>query len=663
MVPLQFQSHRSDWSILAILFFAVLMIYLPLRGHQFLEPEDIVRIVGNPRFEESMNFGAAFDEFGHRHAGEWAPLAMVSLRIDAAIFGRESAAGFLTTNLLLHLLNSALLLAVLRRLGARTLVAGFVTLAFAVHPIQVETVARLGGRAELLGASFWMLALLFYTSRAAAPLGALRESGLLLCMVAGFTASRSILVLPVILLLLDLWPLARTDWRGAIIEKIPLVLVLVIGAIFLAKTSPGITGGFEATLPDGHRVTSAITAILLSIRDLVWPMHLSPFHVPPQQVSWAGTLAALGALIGIGVLCIREPAAVRMGCVLFLLLLAPALLIVGPEPFSRADHWLYLPVIGIAWILAASVRRWNRMNRGLGGAVLLFLTISAHAQVDVWQDTGSACARAIEVEPENWYAHARLGDLSRQAGEFQTAERHYLIALGQVPGFAWAQAGLADVIQDGGNEEAARSLYENVLLTRWEDEDAGRRLGFVLLRIDRDATAARLLESALAGDPGSGDLHAGLALAHARLGRIDSARDHREQALHYKPTTLAGQNSLAWLLATAPETTLRDPELALRIVALRPDTERSSAELLDMEAAALAAQGSFAEAFGVAQDAAALADNDGWTLFSAQIRDRAQMYLQGEIWTESRNSDPTAHTEVDEQGDGEDQRQDDPGHH
>jgi tetratricopeptide (TPR) repeat protein len=663
MIRPRLQIHRSDWLILAILVFAVLAVYLPMRSHEFLEPEDIVRIVANPRFEGSIDPRAAIEEFGHRHAGEWAPLAMVSLRIDATIFGRESAAPFLTTNLLLHLLNSALLLAVLRRLGAGTPFAGFVALAFALHPVQVETVARLGGRGELLGASFWMFALLIYPSHATARLRPLRELGLLLCMVAGFAASRSMLLLPVILLLLDLWPRGRTDWRSAILEKTPLFLVLIIGAVFLTTTNPGVTDGFAATLSNGHRFANAVTAILLSLRDLVWPRYLSPFHIPPPQVSWDGTLAAVGALIGFGVCCIRQAALVRLGWVLFLALLAPPVLFVGHEFFSRADHWLYLPMIGIACVLAGTARRWNRINFGLGAAILLGLALSAHAQVDVWQDTRSACARAIEIEPNHWYAQARLGDLSRQTGEFRTAERHYLIALGRTPGFAWAQTGLADVIHDGGDPESARSLYENVLQTGWDDEDAGRRLSFALLRIHRDDAATQLLESALARDPGSGDLHAGLALAHARLGRIDSARDHRDRALNDRPTTLAGQSSLAWLLATAPEPALRDPHLALRIVVATPDTERAHADLLDMEAAALAADGRFAEAFGVAQDAATVAENDGWARFSAQIRDRARVYLQGEPWTEPRSSDPAAHTKVDEQGEGEDHRQDDPGHH
>ena len=654
MTSLHTRLRRSDWSILAILVVALLVLYLPVRGHEFLEPEDIIRVVANPHFDQGISVRSVLDEFGHRHFGGWTPLAEISLQLDATILGRESPAPFLTVNLLLHLLNAGLLLVFLRRLGTGTSATAFVVLVFALHPVQVETVARIGGRGELLGASFWMFALLLYTARAAAPLRPLREIGLLLCMVAGFAATPFVLLLPAILLLLDFWPLARRDWRNAVMEKVPLIAVLILGSIFLAMTADPRTVGDLGS--DGSIFANALTALLLSARDLFWPAELSPFHVSPPQDSLARTLAGFGALIGISILCARRSARVRQGWIWFLVLLLPALFLGGHGFFFRADHWLYLPLIGIAWALADGPVRSGRVRIIVGTTVLLFLAISARVQVGIWQDSESLCAQAIRVEPTNWFAHSRLADLAREAGESRAAEDHYLTALIRVPGYSWAQTGLADAFKDRGDTESARSLYENVLQTGWEDEDAATRLGFVLLWIRRESTALPLLESALVHDPRSGDLHAGLALIHARLGDIDRARHHREQALGERPGTAVGKSSLAWLLATAPEPALRDPGLALEITVGAPDSELSRARLLDIKAAVLAAQGSFAEAFRVAQNAATLADNDEWPRFSAEIRDRARAYLQGEVWTEPRDSAPAAHAEVDQQREDEDRR-------
>jgi tetratricopeptide (TPR) repeat protein len=654
MAPLRTHLHCSDWSILAILAVAVVMIYLPVRGHEFLEPEDIFRVVGNPHLDHGIGLGSALAEFAHRHSDQWTPLAEISLHLDATIFGRNSAAPFLTVNLLIHLLNAGLLLAFLRRLETSTPTTAFVVLFFALHPIQVETVARIGGRGELLGASFWMTALFLYTARATAPLRPRREVGVLLCMVAGLAATPGILLLPAILLLLDFWPLGRTDWHNAIMEKLPMIVVLILGAVFLASpTSPG-----TAREPGsgGPLFVNAVTGLLLSVRDLVWPTDLSPFHVPPTRISIVGTLAGLGALVSVSILCARRSTQLLQGWIWFLLLLLPALSFGGHGLFFRADHWLYLAMIGIAWAAAGIPVQSSRVGFGIGFAVLLVLAVSARAQVGVWQDSESVYMRVIEVEPTNWYGNARLADLAREAGEFRTAEDHYLTALIRVPGYFWAQTGLADAIRDDGDSESARSLYESVLRTRPEDEDAGSRLGFVLLQIHRESAALPLLESALTRDPHSGDLHAALALTHARLSNTDRARHHRDQALHAWPTTVAGQSSLAWLLATAPEPSLRDPELAMRIIVAKPDTERSRATLLDIEAATLAAEGSFAEAFRTAQKATTLASNDEWPRFSAEIRDRARVYLQGNVWTDARGSAPAPRAEVHEQRQGKNDR-------
>lgn len=500
---------------------ASVAVFAPVRDHTLVDFDDYIYLRDNPRMDEPLDGEWLWRNLNEPYAAYWIPLTWLSYRIGVAAHGNVAACHLLV-NVGFHAINSVLLFYVLFRMTRARWRSAFVAAVFALHPLHVESVAWASERKDVLSACFWLLAMLAHAARwdpARPPRSEARARWLELSVAAalalGLLAKPSLVTLPFSLLLLDFWPLRRFecdagfDFRAlgrATFEKLPL-FGLCLGAgtmVFFTQQSMG-GMNFASDLSWPVRLANAVGSYFVYIGDAFWPTGLAVFYPHPTLLPplWR-PLAALAGLLLISALAFRQWRRrpwFTAGWFWFLGNLVPVIGIVGVGMQSHADRWMYLPLIGLAVIVAwganEAIERRPRVRAAVATAAVIALcalAVTARMQVVVWRDTRALFEHAVHVVPDNWFAHHRLAVLHRNEGRLQAAESAYLEALIVMPGYAYAQGELADVLAAQGRSAAAELLYANVPKTGWLDPQAGPRLAAVLRSTGHEAAAAALRE-------------------------------------------------------------------------------------------------------------------------------------------------------------------------
>lgn len=636
-------------ALVCLLVGAICMVYAPVVDHAFVHLGEGEAIPGAPFLHEPLD--GAWLRALLVPSTSWSVLGRVSLRIDAETFGLERAGPLLLVNVALHALASVLLLLALTRISRAPIPSALAAALFALHPLRVESVSRLDARGDLLALVLLFLALWRYAHRESARMSLRLESLLWTSLVVGALASPLMASLPFLLLVFDRWSQSvravdrRIDPRAVVVEKLPLFAVALASLLLLVwSNAQGPHAEFTSALAPRLRWTAPWLASATLLREILWPVGITSLHARSlQPAAWgavAGAMLLVAALAAPALPRRARPAWWVAGASVWTLALLPCCL--AASAWARDERWTALALLGIAMLVGFAVHAaiGARIPRiagwGLGLALLAALSLLARAQVDRWQDERTLLEYAVEVDPSSWMAHDRLARLHAAEGRTGAALRHCLQTLALAPGFAAAQRELGHWVAQEGDLRAASLLHENAELTGWRDRAAAARLGPLLVRIGFDAAALPLLESALRDRPRSGEVHAALALVHARTGDTARARHHLDLALATAPVSSTGQFLLVWLLATSPEETLADPQLAAQRASAALDPDAPDPDLLDALGAALARQGEWVAAFETARRAARLAELRGWESHAAALRGRSLEYLQHRAWTEAR---------------------------
>lgn len=519
-------------------------LYWPIRAHEWVAWDDFDYITRNPHIALGLSSEGISWALSSFHLANWFPLTWLSWMLDYERAGFD-ASTFLTTNLALHALDSGLLYLALLRLTGSAGRSAFVALVFAVHPLHVESVAWAAARKDPLSAVFFMLALWLHggddSTRSRWWIAA--------CFALGFAAKPTIVTLPLVLLLLDDWPLRRTRraddptrWdpeavRRVVRARLPLVgLAFVFGLVTVAAQRAGGTVQDLDALTWSMRIKAALIGYVDYLRTSVWPVGLGFFYPHPGDATsaWAAGAAGVALLVtsGLAVFAAATRPYLAVGWFWFLGMLLPAIGLVQVGAQARADRYMYLPLIGltiaVAWGIPDLLGRWRWRRLALGVAAALSigaLALRSTDQIATWRDSVTLLEHGLRVTRDNYVAHAHLGGAYLARGRTADAIAQYEAALELVP-------------------------------------------------------------------------------------------DYEEVA-----------NNLAWLLATAPQAQLRDPPRALlmaqRAVHLLGGAEPSS---LDTLAAALAANGRFAEAAETAERAERLAREAGDAAVADELHGRLRLY-------------------------------------
>ncbi|HKQ63041.1 MAG TPA: tetratricopeptide repeat protein, partial [Candidatus Polarisedimenticolaceae bacterium] len=496
-----------------------LAVYAQALRFDFVRLDDFDYVVDNPRVlggPTPANLRWALTTF---HEANWHPLTWFSLMLDAAVWGRP--AGFHATNVALHLAATLLLLHALTRLTGEFWRSAFVAALFAVHPLHVESVAWISERKDVLSVALGLLALLAwsdYVRRGSWP----SYLGTSLAFALALSAKPMLVTLPLLLWLLDLWPLERR----ATLEKLPLLLLSLASACvtFVAQSRAGTVGGWSG-YPLGTRLANALVSGALYLGKTLWPFDLAAFYpydpaIPPLAVACAAAvLLAVTATVLAGA---RRRPALAIGWAWFAIALVPVSGLIQVGLQARADRYTYLPSIGLFLMVAWSV---PARRVGCAAAVLLVLAASwrAHAQARTWRDSRTLFTHMLRVTGPNPIAYAGLGDELSARGEAREALEHYRRAVALAPGVGVFHAQYGRALAGVNDLEAAAREYRQALAAAPDDPDLLADLAIVAARAGRAAEASALLDPV---DP-AGHPHLLEARAYVAIGE-----GRAEEALH-----------------------------------------------------------------------------------------------------------------------------------
>ena len=656
------RTARHVWIALGLAG-AILAVYLQVRGHDFVNFDDYIYVVQNPNFEGGLTLANVVRAFTTPYAAYWIPLTWISLLIDLEVYGLH-AAGFLLTNVALHIVATVLLYFFLVRTTLTTWRSAFVAAIFALHPLQVESVAWVTERKNVLSAVFLLTALHIHASRSRTRS---TRTGLLLLGVTilGLLTKPALVTLPVMLLLLDYWPLGRLTkspgdrlpdkallW-SAVKEKAPLfAAAIVAGAI--AVYTQATMGGMELSerIPALVKITNALGSFLMYLVTAFWPAGLAALYPMPLVVgSWILPVLGAVALAG-GTWLALDPRTARpyltMGWIWFVLLLAPVLGFLHVGVQARADRFMYLPRIGLAiavtWGLVAAARRWRTGPQAAavaGAAALAVLSAIAWRQVGTWKDTVTLFEHAVAVTRDNAYAHNRLAEQYKSMMQLDLAESHYEETLRIDPGWYTPELQLANLREARGDPATAGLLRGAAERVRLNPSMAESAVGVAWMQAGRYRLARPLLERAVEKDPRSLGLHAALATVLTGLGEPKAALEHLDTAYRLDPDHPVIAANRAWLLAASPEDSVRNPNAAIQAAqaGLYVVTHLEYA-LLDALAAAHAATGRRQEALDLARRAAQMAAERGDGARAQAIHERILLYESGGTYRDA-SGDPS----------------------
>jgi tetratricopeptide (TPR) repeat protein len=626
-----------------------LAVFVQVRHHDFVDYDDYVYVGHNPHVTSGLSWQNAKEAFSVPYKVQWTPLSRISLQLDYEIHG-DDATGYLLTNVALHTLSTLLLFFALANMTGAVWRSAFVAAVFAVHPLHVESVAWTSERKDVLSALFFMLTLAAYARYTARKASKVGYALVLVCLTLGLIAKATLVTLPCVLLLLDYWPLARLG-RRAVLEKLPLLVpaAAVGAATLLIQHSAGATW-YGETIAFDARVLNAVDSYLIYIAKSFWPSGLAAFYPHPFDTLQPAQVAAEGILLlavtGVVVALRRSRPYLLVGWFWYVGMLVPVIGLVQVGLQARADRYMYLPLIGLSIALAwgAADLAQGRLARrvlAVGGAgALMALAIAAWVQVGYWRDSFTLFEHALAVTPDSHDAHKQLAVLHLRAENFEQAEHHYTRVFELAPETGRSDLvrfniGMGHALSKRHEFDAALAHYREAVRVDPNNGRANGILGLVLVYSDRAFEARPYLEVALRGQPGSAQLQAAMASVASAEGNLAEAVAYNREAIRLKPKLRPARNNLAWLLATSPDESLRDPAEALQIAeGLRDEVEEPGADLLDTLAAAYAAAGRFEEAVRSAEQAVVLAEAEGDLAMAATFRKRLSNYRSREPYVE-----------------------------
>jgi len=532
---------------------ACLIAYWPAFSNGFVNYDDPEYVTDNPPVRAGLTWEGISWAFAHSHSSNWHPLTWISHMLDVEIYGLNPM-GHHLSSVVLHILNTLLLFLVLGRMTGCRWRSAFVAALFAVHPLHVESVAWIAERKDVLSTLFWMLVMLAYASG--------RPILVILLYALGLMAKPMLVTLPLILLLMDWWPLERVKrqgWKRLFLEKTPLLAMAAASSAvtIVVQQRSGAVGALDA-IPFGLRASNALVSYVGYIGKMLWPRKLAVFYPHPENTlpSWHVALAVLVLLI-ISVLVLssaRRRPYLAFGWLWYLITLIPVIGLVQVGKQAMADRYTYIPLIGlfiaITWGLSEVSAGWRvRMVRTAaacaGCVVLIVLT---RIQTAFWYDSAELFRHALSVTSNNDVAHSNLGIALREEGDIEEAARQFRLALEIDPRQVEARTNLGLALAELGRTDEAITEYEKALNLDPDAPQINHNHAVALAAKRRMKEAIAHERAALRLRPGFAEAHSALGGMLHSQGRMDEAIDHCRQAIRLKPDLADAHNNLAVLL-------------------------------------------------------------------------------------------------------------------
>ncbi|MEW5975206.1 MAG: tetratricopeptide repeat protein [Acidobacteriota bacterium] len=530
-------------ALLGILIAGTLLTYSLAGANEFLTYDDPLYVTDNPRVQSGLSWRNIQWALTSLEVANWHPLTWLSHMADAQWFGLNAGAHH-WMNVLWHTMNVVLVFVVMADMTGANWASFLVAGLFAVHPMNVESVAWIAERKNLLSMFFALVAVRSYVSYVRCP----NWHGYVLVVVAfalGLMSKPMVVTLPCVLLLLDYWPLRRLkgqstvaenrplshkgakpgipivsagkSWTWLAVEKLPM-LSLVLASSVITIHAQGASGDLRTleTLDGASRVGNALIAYLTYLAKAFWPTKLSVFYpFDSGSVQLSDVLLAVFALGTVSVIAWRtrtnKPFLI-VGWLWFLGTLFPVIGIVQVGDQALANRYGYLPLIGLftmtVWAteqIGREAAKWRIGLRAISIVLLCVLALATRRQLEHWRTSASLFEYAVSVTRDNYVAYSNLGGAYRQSGDLELAEQNFRKAIEVNPAsnsvqrfnLAQTQANLSFLLHQKGTLEEAARQAESALAANPNFALACNNLASIRADQGRKAEAVTLYRRAL----------------------------------------------------------------------------------------------------------------------------------------------------------------------
>jgi len=543
---------------------ATLGLYNPASRHPFVNYDDDAYVTQNAHVRQGLTSDTIRWALTSTEQANWHPLTWMSHALDVSLF-HFNPAGHHFTSVLLHVVNVVLLYLLLMWATGRFGPSLFGAILFALHPINVESVAWIAERKNVLCTMSFFLTLWAYGWYAKQSRWQ-RYIVVALLFAAGLASKPMVITLPFVLLLLDYWPLKRVQdsnadapsghklfsWQRLVLEKLPLLaLSAASAAITVQAQQSGGAVRSTAQFSFAVRVANAICAYAMYLWKMIWPARLAPLYPHPGDslAAWQVAVSAIVLItVTILVLKFRARPYLLVGWLWFLGTLVPVIGIVQVGDAAMADRYAYIPLIGIFVMISFGVADWAEAKHfggwafAVGVIVLIALSYATHRQIDYWQSNETLWSHALDVTRNNFIAEDNLAGALILEGKEEDAHAHFETAARINSRDPMSHSNLGAYDQTHHQFRDAIEQYRTVIALT---SDRGllaqtyANLGAAQRTLGDDQEAHQSFEQALRLNPGQFNAWLGEGLLARQAGNYGEAISDFSRSIELQPTAQA----------------------------------------------------------------------------------------------------------------------------
>jgi len=538
-----------------------LLVYWQVQTYEFINMDDPLYVTENLKVRSGLTREGVVWAFAFNDISYWHPLTWLSHMVDCEIYWLNPQ-GHHFTNVLFHIANTLLLFLTLRTLTGALWRSAFVAAFFSLHPLNVESVAWVANRKNLVSAFFWILAMWSYAHYARKP-NPTRYLMVFCSMLLGLLAKPTVATLPFVFLLLDFWPLdryfpavsnqalesqTRIESTGRlIIEKIPLMALSAasITISYMSSRQMGIIIPAEI-LPLGLRIQNALASYLIYIGKMLLPFDLAVFYPFAKTMPLWQIVTSCFVLLTVTALVVRfakRKPYFTVGWFWYLGTLVPVIGLVqqGFWP-AFADRFAYIPLIGLfimtVWGISDYADR-SRLSKILvyagGSLAVLGMGMGAWVQTSYWKNSITLFSRAVAVTKSNHLAHYNLGVALHNSGKFNEGLLHCYEALHLTPDDEKLHNIIGLTLIHHGDPGKALFHIKEAIRLRPDYAEAYDNMGLALAKEGKPDEAIGYHLKAIEIDPNQADFHFHLGNQLNVLGNFDRAARSYSEALRIRP--------------------------------------------------------------------------------------------------------------------------------
>jgi len=534
-----------------------LALYNPVNRHPFVNYDDDRYVTENAHVRQGLTGETIAWALTSTEQANWHPLTWMSHALDCSLF-RMNPAGHHFTSIVIHTLNVVLLYLILMWASGRFGPSLFTAALFALHPINVESVAWVAERKNVLCTFFFLLASWAYGWYARKP-DWKRYLLVTMLFVAGLASKPMVITFPFVLLLLDFWPLGRCrdsaqsrpslPWSRLVTEKIPWFALSAISAVITLRAQQ--SGGAVRTAEEFSfpvRFANAVFAYAMYLWKMIWPARLAPLYPHPGD-SLAGWRIALAALVLIGISAVvwrmRDRRYLVVGWLWFLGTLVPVIGLVQVGEAAMADRYAYIPLIGVFVMIAFGVADFTESRRlrgwvgACGAVILIALAYAAHTQIGYWQSNVDLWSHAIAVTQNNFVAEDNLGGALILEGKEEEAHAHFEAAARINPKDPMSHSNLGTYFQTHNRLTEAVAQYKAALELTSDPgllSQTHANLGSAERALGENEEAHKDFEQSLRLNPNQFNAWLGEGLLARQEGKIEEAITDLSHSLDLRPS-------------------------------------------------------------------------------------------------------------------------------